>query len=361
MAISKLAEIVERGLELSDVESCATYNFTSEDDLVRATKELSNLYVHRRQDLANNQLDARLASAYLYLYLTTNVPKLFKLLPYLPKELITRISKTSWIDFGSGPATYTLAWYAWLQSQGMSLPKEGLLVEKDPSMMTLANNVLDKFLHHEHILVTSTIAQKKIEGATLFFGHSCNELSLDNLLSVIEEVQPQFLLFLEPGTPEVFKKILDVRTHILARGYGVHFPCLQHQSCPMKKEDNWCHQYLHLRFPSSVERLTQMVSLKRQHSAVIFHVYERVSSKVSVDVLGKRFRIVRGPEQNKGSWTWQVCNASGELLWFESLTRQYSKDRLKELELKVPGEILAEVQIQKELKPHTYRVLIGEL
>ena len=48
-------------------------------------------------------------------------------------------------------------------------------------------------------------------------------------------------------------------------------------------------------------------------------------------------------------------------MWFESLTRQYSKDRLKELELKVPGEILAEVQIQKELKPHTYRVLIGEL
>lgn len=360
MAVHKLSDIVEKGLDLSDVESCASYSFISDDDLVRAVTELNERYVFKREDLANKSLDARLASAYLYLYFTTNVPKLFKLLNYLPSELIKRIVQAPWIDFGSGPATYTVAWYAWLSSQGILFPKEALLVEKDPSMMELANKVLDKFLHHENILVTSSFTQKKFIHATLFFGHSCNELTLENLLQVIEEAQPQFVIFLEPGTPDVFKKMLEVRAHLLSRGYRVQFPCLQQKSCPMKQQDDWCHQYLHLRFPSSVERLSQMVSLRRQHSAVLFHVYERNPSQDS-NVGEGHFRVVRGPEQNKGAWTWQVCNQEGELLWFESLTRHYSKDQLKKLEMKVPGEVLVSVQIQKEVKPHHYRVLISQL
>jgi ribosomal protein RSM22 (predicted rRNA methylase) len=354
----RLADIVDLGLDLDAIESCVSYVFTSEDDLIRAIQELNSLYVLRRDELNSSMLNSRLASAYLYLYLTTNVPKLFKVLSFLPKELILKIAATPWIDFGSGPATYTLAWYAWLQHQKIPYPKEGLLIEKDPAMQEIANKVLDKFLHHEDIKVANTLQQKKLEQATLFFGHSCNELSTEVLLNMVEDVKPKFILFLEPGTPEVFKKILEIRTHLLSRDFKVHYPCLQMKSCPMKQTDNWCHQYLHLRLPSQVERLTQLASLKRQHSAVIFHVYERVDS---LPIKNNQYRIVQGPMQNKGAWTWQVCSHEGKLMWMESLTRNFNKQQLKVLETKVPGEIFSEVQIQKEIKPQHYRVLIGEL
>lgn len=358
MVSIKLKDIVERGLELSDIESCATYEFTSDEDLVRATSELSKLYVLQREQLGLKELTPRLASAYLYLYFTSNIPKLFKLLNYLPKSLVEKIAALPWMDFGSGPGTYTLAWYAWLSAQKYSFPSQSLLIEKDPAMISIANKVLDQFLPHEEILVTSNIEQKKIQDATLFFGHSCNEVSLDELLLLIKDTNPKFLLFLEPGTPEVFNKMLNIRSHLLSRGYRIHYPCLQQKPCPMKNQTNWCHQYLHLRFSPSVDRLTQLTNLRRQHSAVIFHVYEKEDSTPVIKKDLSIYRIIQGPEQNKGAWMWQVCNERGELVWFESLTRQYSKEQLKELEQKIPGEIFFEVQIQKELKPQHYRVLL---
>ena len=354
----KLKDIFEKGLELHDIGPCATYEFISEDDLVSAIHELSKLYIYQREQLGRKELTPRLATAYLYLYFTSNIPKLFKLLNYLPKVLIEKIAAQPWMDFGAGPGTYTLAWYAWLSAQKLPFPKQSLLIEQDKAMMSIANKVLDQFLHHEEILVTNNIDQKKLEDATLFFGHSCNEVSLDELLRLIKDAAPRFLIFLEPGTPEVFKKMLDIRSHLLNRGYQIHYPCLQQKPCPMKNQDNWCHQYVHLRFTNSVDRLTQLTNLRRQHSAVIFHVYEKIENKIITNNLS-HYRIIQGPEQNKGAWTWQVCNENGDLVWFESLTRQYNKEQLKFLELKVPGEIFSEVEIQKELKPHHYRVLVS--
>lgn len=362
MTLKKLQHIVDHGLDLADISGCSTYTFSSESDVIKAIGELNQLYVHQRENLSNHSLTDRLASAYLQLYFTTNIPKLFKLLHLLPQSLIEQMAKVPWIDFGSGPATYTIAWYAWLSHLKKKFPPEALLVEHDSAMQAVANKVLDQFLLDEDITLVSDFSKKVLKNGTLFFGHSSNEISMDKLFEIITISQPKFLVFLEPGTPEVFKKVSELRSYLLAHNYKIHFPCLQQNICPMKNQTlnkNWCHQYLLLKFPTQVERLTQMASLRRQHSAVIFHVYERGDEKIleSED----QYRVVQGPLQSKGVWTWQVCSSLGKLEWFETLIRQYSKVELSELELKVPGTMLNAVTIQKELKVGFCRVLIGKL
>jgi ribosomal protein RSM22 (predicted rRNA methylase) len=360
-----LSSLVESGIDLSDIEQCLIYQFKSEADLVDAISELNTLYVHQRSNLKQNSLTPRLASAYLQLYFTTNIPKLFKLLKFLPIDLVNELAKHPWIDFGSGPATYTLAWYSWLKSQKKKYPPKSLLIERDLSMQALINNVLDKYLPDEDITIVSELSQKTIPNGVLFFGHSSNELSLEQLFSIFEKATPRFVILLEPGTPEVFKKALELRSHLMAHNYKILYPCSTQSNCPIKQQStakNWCHQYLSLKFSPSVERLTQLASLKRQHSAVVFHVYEKMEKKLplsSSEVVN--YRVVQGPMQNKGIWTWQVCTPKGNLEWLETLTRQYSKDQLDNLEKKSPGEHLNSVTIQKELKPGFYRVLIGEL
>lgn len=366
MSTNHLQDIVDSGIDLVDIEQCSTHKFSSEADLVKAITELNQLYVHQRQKLQANSLTPRLSSAYLHFYFPSNIPKLFKLLQLLPPNLIDEIGKVPWIDFGSGPATYTLAWYSWLRSQKKKFPPEALLIESDMNMQAVANKVLDKYLSNEDITLVSDLSKKNILGGALFFGHSSNELSLDQLFQIIQQTDPKFIILLEPGTPEVFKKILELRSHLISHNYKIHYPCLQQGVCPMKQQTvakNWCHQYLSLRFSSSVERLTQLVSLKRQHSAVLFHVYEKnaLSGAITTFLPPGSYRVVQGPMQTKGVWTWQVCTAEGKLEWLETLTRQYSKEQLDLLENKTPGTILSSITVQKELKPGYLRVLVGQL
>lgn len=363
MTTKRLLQIFEDGLELSDLEGCATFDFTSEAQLVSSINELSQLYVFKRDKINSKELSNQLATAYLYFYFTTNLPKLFQLLKYLPQSLIDQIAATPWIDFGSGPGTYTVAWYSWLAYHKKTYPPAALLVENDFSMQDIANKVLDHFLANENISVTSALTKKKFDHATLFFGHSCNELPVDKIIEIIKEANPKFIIFLEPGTPEVFKKILEIRVHLITAGHITHYPCLQNQHCPMMSQTftkDWCHQYLSLKFSPSVDRLTQLASLRRNHSALIFHIYERAQDK-ALAVNSQSYRVVQGPIEAKGVWSWKVCGADGQIRYFESLTRQYTKDQLALLNKKIPGVMLNNVTLQKQLKPDTYRVLIGEL
>jgi ribosomal protein RSM22 (predicted rRNA methylase) len=55
------------------------------------------------------------------------------------------------------------------------------------------------------------------------------------------------VVVIEPGTPDGYRRILEVREWALAQGAYLVAPCPNHKACPMKGSD-WCH------FPARVER-----------------------------------------------------------------------------------------------------------
>lgn len=206
MSTNHLQDIVDSGIDLVDIEQCSTHKFSSEADLVKAITELNQLYVHQRQKLQANSLTPRLSSAYLHFYFPSNIPKLFKLLQLLPPNLIDEIGKVPWIDFDLDRHLY-VGVVQLVKKSEKKFPPEALLIESDMNMQAVANKVLDKYLSNEDITLVSDLSKKNILGGALFFGHSSNELSLDQLFQIIQQTDPKFIILLEPGTPEVFKNI----------------------------------------------------------------------------------------------------------------------------------------------------------
>jgi len=90
--------------------------------------------------------------------------------------------------------------------------------------------------------------------ATLFPGNA-KPADLVTLCYVLDELPPPALprlferlwaltagtlLVVEPGTPAGWRRILDLRAHLIAAGANIHAPCPHHAPCPLTAPD-WCH------------------------------------------------------------------------------------------------------------------------
>lgn len=360
---SRLEELFFKGVQLRDVELLSSYKFRSDHEIVEAIDSLSELYVKNRHDLKNVSLSPKLASGYLYFYFSTNIPKLFALLNLLPKDLVEKMRELIFIDVGAGPATYTIAWYSYFFNHFKVLPEISLLIEKDIQMKIIAEKVLDFYLPHEEIRISENYSainfEKLKKSVVLFFGHSANEMEVEEIFKYIDEIKPKFLIFLEPGTPEVFKHLISLRSLLLLKNYEIHFPCFTQSKCPMQNvKDNWCSQYLHLKFQPEIDKLTQLSGLKRQHSSTCFHVYELMEREKLVISPKTTYRVVQGPLESKGKMSWEVCSQEGKIIELETLTRSYSKGQIEELKRITPGNFLANIQIVKDLSPERFRFLV---
>lgn len=110
-------------------------------------------------------------------------------------------------------------------------------------------------------------------------------------------------VFVEPGTPAGYRRILDVRSSLLSAGWTVAAPCPHGLRCPLRPDD-WCH------FAARFARSPRLRRLKRGE-----HDYE--DEKYSY-VVGTRLeitpalgRIIRHPQKRTGLVLLEVCEAGG--------------------------------------------------
>lgn len=346
------------GPSWSDLEKLIAYPFTSEADLMSTIAELHDQYTTKRHSpVLDAPWDQKKVAAYCYFYFATNIPKLAALLRHLPKELVWQMSKCSWIDFGAGPGTYTVAWYQWLKLQNLAIPPLAYLIEQDSVMRMMANKVCDFYLNDvEHLQIHKNcenlqLSGKDSIGPLLFFGHAMNEMPFEEVMHVIQKVAPRFLVFLEPGTKASFAQLMKIRSALLSEKFMVHYPCPNMQVCPaLFQEGEWCHQYADVKHDPMVERLCQMLKKDRRHNPVLFHVYEkRMDYKISQldsplnSPLGEL--IFKGPKKSKGKIEWTLCHAHShhstlKLIPVEVLERGFSKEQLEHLRTLTHGDRL---------------------
>ncbi len=110
-------------------------------------------------------------------------------------------------------------------------------------------------------------------------------------------------VFVEPGTPAGYRRILGVRDSLVASGWSVAAPCPHETTCPLAGDD-WCHFATRFSRPPRLRRVKQAQ-----------HGYE--DEKFSY-VVGARTetspaagRIIRHPQKRAGLVMLEVCAADG--------------------------------------------------
>ena len=280
-------------LSIDDIRPHLLNPDLGENDLVRLIQEMSMKFTKRRDQIGDYVLDDDHVSAYTALYLTTNIPKLHFLLSKLSPKILADIKSRTFIDVGCGPGTFSL---------GMSLlfekpPKEIICVDSSKTMLNQAEKMVKGFFSEANIKTHLKYNEVNRE-SVLFYGHSINEMGIARVQDQIMVIDPEYVIWIEPGTSELFSELKKLRTSLLD-AYDILYPCPSNAGCP----NDWCHQVLRTSHDASVERLSQLVSLDRKILPMTAHVYKRKSNLAPSSVA----TIVRYITETKFSFEYEVC------------------------------------------------------
>lgn len=310
--------------------------------MVHMIREMSVKFTKKRDQIGDYVLDDDHVSSYAALYLTTNIPKLHFLLSKLSPAILNDLIQRPFIDVGCGPGTFSL---------GMSLlfektPPEIVCVDNSQVMLKQAEKMLKGFFPEASLRTTPRYHEKKTD-SVLFYGHSINEMGIHKVQDQIMMVDPEYVVFIEPGTSELFLELKKLREALLD-SYDILYPCPSSAACP----NDWCHQVLRTSHESSVERLSQLVSLDRKILPMTAHVYKRKSGLSPQ----QEATIIRFITETKFSFEYEVCffeDGENKNVLIEIPKKQLSKKEEKEFKHLSIGEKLSftvEKVLEKKLR-----------
>lgn len=325
-------------MKLSDIIPGLIYQFKSEHDLIRAIDEISVKFTRERDKIEDYLRDPRLVSAYTAFYLLTNIPKLREILKWLDPQWVDVLKNSDFIDLGAGPGTFSFAW----KELNPESQVDFYQVETSNLMREQGKKLWDLF-HKDALFQSSHFEWHPKKEKFLLFGHSANEMGAEVAANYIEKINPQHILFIEPGTKSFFPEMLKIREYLLNSGYEVLFPCPKKEACPMNANEDWCHQFIHVKHDEEVERLSQMAKKDRKLLPLTVHAYSRTFKTSNAEE-----RLVRVKGETKFSFEWEVCH-NNILEHYQVMKRDLSKAEIKALEQALAGSPL-ETEVVKTLE-----------
>jgi ribosomal protein RSM22 (predicted rRNA methylase) len=291
----------------------------NESELIRLLHDISAGFTTSRDKIGDYLVDRKKVAAYSLYYLPTNFPKFSFVMDRLQKEVQSLISDSLLIDCGSGPGTYSLAFLDWLKTNDKSNPELPLaLYDKSPLMLEQAGEYVTKIYNHKNLFTSTSLRElKEYVGKykikkTLLFGNSYNEMSEKDFNELFRAVEPDFLIFIEPGTKSSFRSLLPLREKLLESGHDLLFPCAREKkNCPMssnpKFADDWCHQVLKTSHDPEIERLSQILKLDRRSLPLSAFVYSKEKIEVDKNSGPLEGRVIRQLRETKFSFDLVVC------------------------------------------------------
>jgi hypothetical protein len=175
------------------------------------------------------------------------------------------------------------------------------------------------------------------------FGHSANEMGAKKAIEYIEDINPEHILFIEPGTKDFFPVMLEIRDHLIKKNFNILFPCPEPVACPMSGTSDWCHQFIHVKQSAEIERLSQMARKDRRLLPLTVQAFSR--SQVAP---AAKERLVRVHAETKFSFEWEVCLGE-KIEHYQIMKRSYDKKTLKHIDEVLAGAAV-ESQLDKELE-----------
>ena len=212
----------------------------------------------------------------------------------------------SLLDIGSGPGT-TL-WAAWTALDGLT---RATLLEPDTRMAALARRFVRESPLATRIAATWWQASAAHLGAAephdlVVAGYVLAELDADARRQVVEaawDASAGALAVIEPGSDAGYRRILDAREQLIARGARIVAPCPHAAACPLPPGD-WCH------FGARLNRTSLQRRLKGGTQG---YEDEKYAYVVAVRGAGSpaEARVIRRPRPARGRVTLRLCRPDG--------------------------------------------------
>ncbi len=318
-------------MKLSELLPHLIYDFKSEADLIRAIDEISLKFTKERDKIGDYLKDPRLVAAYTAFYFLTNIPKLEEVLKWMPEEWVDTLKSCDFIDLGAGPGTFSLAWKT-LGGQGDFYQVEKSVIMREQGLK------IWKGLHTDDLFQNGHYGWTNENPKFVLFGHSANEMGSRVAIEYLEKINPEHVLFIEPGTKSYFSEMLKIREYLLTKKYDVLYPCPNEGQCPLLGKDDWCHQFIHVDQDSEIERISQMARKDRRLLPLTVHAYSRTYKTKNPEE-----RLVRVFPETKFSFEWEVCHLN-QLERYQIMKRDLTKSEIKDI-----GAVLAGAALETEL------------
>ena len=288
-------------LSLDEITPALLASDMSESELAELIQEISQKFTTQRSQIEDYVNEERRVSAYASFYMPTNMPKLHFLLNKLSPEIQRDLLARPFIDYGCGPGTFSLA----MSLMAPSIDRVYHCIDSSKLMIKQAQSLFNHLSPSSRVNFSSRYIETNKE-SILFFGHSINEFGIKKMEDLVATIQPAYVIFIEPGTSELFSEIKKIRDSLLG-SYEVLYPCPSSEKCP----SSWCHQVLRMTHHSSIERLSQIVGLDRKVQPLVAHLYKKKDLNVkNVRVIDNEFidgTIIRYLAETKFSFEYEVC------------------------------------------------------
>lgn len=201
----------------------------SEPEMVKLVIEMSAKFTKKREQISDYVMEHKHVSAYAAFYLPTNIPKLHFLLSKLSDNVLDDFKNRPFIDMGTGPGTFSLGWKMLMNTSGHV---EMIGVDSSQIMLDQATKIMNGMYPKDKFHTARKFEEKK-ENSILFFGHSINEMGRQKAQEHIMTIDPEYVIWIEPGTSELFPELINLRDVMLDH-YDILYPCPGNGACPSK-------------------------------------------------------------------------------------------------------------------------------
>lgn len=294
---------VPADLEKSISAALRQYKLTLDDSktLAKNVLQLSDFFIQNPQGQTPwHENFAQIA--YLCYYLPLNAARIRALAVEADKRnFFTGLENV--IDFGAGLATASLT-----LSENRKL--NFTLIERADEPQKMIENHFKQFTAQEWIRTFSTGRLKDPKKTIALFSYSLTELN--DLPDWAYECEALFIA--EPSTQQDGRKLLQLRQHLLEKGFHAWAPCTHKQACPLltQSKNDWCHDRIHFDAPKWFEKMEEHLPMKNRTLTMSYLLMRKTkptaiqAARVVGDTLkekGKdRQMICRGPDREFLAW-----------------------------------------------------------
>lgn len=269
-------------------------------NIIENAQTISNRY--RKNDGKGKRLLTNEAEAVSYAI--SRMPATYAAVYSAFKQILANYNEeiTSVLDVGAGTGAGT-----WAVNEIGSISQITCL-EREKSMSNIGkklmeNTVLDNVQWKSYDILQDEIAEKADIVLTSYMINELPEQERENAVLKLWKATNKLMVVIEPGTPEGFKNILNIRKLIKEQGGYIVAPCCCNGECPIKEND-WCAFYARVA-RSSIHRQAKGGNLGYEDEKFSYIAF----SKIPVEITGER--ILRHPQINSGFVKVKLCTADG--------------------------------------------------
>ena len=207
------------------------------------------------------------------------------------------------LDVGAGTGAATWALYSFFDKKNYAC------FEREDEMISIGKKIMKNSVLENNAKWTKfDIINDNIEEQydLVVVSYMINELPKDQIKNIVQKLWKstnKILLIIEPGTPNGYSNIKQIRSILVNNGAKIIAPCPHEDECPLPEND-WC------QFTCRVQRSKIHKILKDGISPFEDEKYSYIAfSKINCKSADNR--ILRHPIINKGYSEYKVCSKNG--------------------------------------------------